>query len=97
MTMLKQSLSDERGQDGPGTVLHWYDFLCPFCYVGQHRTAIFVRHGLRVAELPFQAHPDIPPGGVPAGRDDPMLSRRGFQVLSGFQESAELLGGRYGH
>ena len=49
------------------TVLHWYDFLCPFCYVGQHRTAILVRHGLAVVELPFQAHPDIPRGGIPAG------------------------------
>jgi predicted DsbA family dithiol-disulfide isomerase len=52
----------------PATVLHWYDFICPFCYVGQHRTAILVRHGLRVIELPFQAHPDIPAGGFPAGR-----------------------------
>lgn len=43
------------------TVLHWYDFLCPFCCVGQSRTAILVRHGLDVIELPFQAHPDIPP------------------------------------
>jgi predicted DsbA family dithiol-disulfide isomerase len=54
-------------QDDPRTVLHWYDFLCPFCYVGQHRTAILVRHGIDVVELPFQAHPDIPPGGIPAG------------------------------
>ena len=45
----------------PRTVLHWYDFLCPFCYVGQSRTTILVRHGLDVIELPFQAHPDIPP------------------------------------
>jgi predicted DsbA family dithiol-disulfide isomerase len=49
------------------TVLHWYDFLCPFCYVGQHRTAILARHGLQVVELPFQAHPDIPPGGRAVG------------------------------
>ena len=48
-------------------VLHWYDFLCPFCYVGQHRNAILVRYGLSVVELPFQAHPDIPPGGISAG------------------------------
>jgi predicted DsbA family dithiol-disulfide isomerase len=47
--------------------MHWYDFLCPFCYVGQHRTAMLVRRGLHVVELPFQAHPDIPPGGIPAG------------------------------
>jgi predicted DsbA family dithiol-disulfide isomerase len=51
----------------PRTVLHWYDFLCPFCYVGQSRTTILVRHGLDVIGLPFQAHPDIPPAGVPAG------------------------------
>lgn len=49
------------------TVLHWYDFLCPFCYVGQARTEILVRHGLDVVELPFQAHPDIPPSGLPIG------------------------------
>ena len=28
--------------DDPPTVLEWYDFLCPFCYVGQFRTAILV-------------------------------------------------------
>jgi predicted DsbA family dithiol-disulfide isomerase len=56
-------------------VLHWYDFLCPFCYVGQNRTAILTRYGLNVVELPFQAHPDIPASGVPAGsRVGPMYS-----------------------
>jgi predicted DsbA family dithiol-disulfide isomerase len=49
------------------TVLDWYDFLCPFCYVGQSRTAILRRYGLDVTELPFQAHPDIPANGVPVG------------------------------
>jgi predicted DsbA family dithiol-disulfide isomerase len=71
-------MSDANGRqnvDDPGTVLHWYDFLCPFCYVGQHRNAILTGRGLRVVELPFQAHPDIPPGGVPAGpRDGPMYA-----------------------
>ena len=63
------------GKMGPRTVLHWYDFLCPFCYIGQHRTAILVRRGLHVVELPFQAHPDIPPGGIPAGpRNGPMYA-----------------------
>ncbi len=57
------------------TVLHWYDFLCPFCYVGQQRTAILVPHRLDVVELPFQAHPEIPPGGIPAGpRNGPMYA-----------------------
>jgi predicted DsbA family dithiol-disulfide isomerase len=48
---------------GRRTVLHWYDFLCPFCYVGQSRTAILIRHSLDVVELPFQAHPDTLPAG----------------------------------
>ena len=61
--------------DTAGTVLHWYDFICPFCYVGQHRNAILVRRGLDVVELPFQAHPEIPPGGISAGpRDGPMYA-----------------------
>jgi predicted DsbA family dithiol-disulfide isomerase len=50
------------------TVLHWYDFICPFCYVGQQRNAILVRHGLQIIELPFQIHPEIPAGGISAGR-----------------------------
>jgi 2-hydroxychromene-2-carboxylate isomerase len=49
------------------SILHWYDFLCPFCYVGQNRTAILLRHGLDVVELPFQAHPDVPALGVSVG------------------------------
>jgi predicted DsbA family dithiol-disulfide isomerase len=60
---------------GPRTVLHWYDFLCPYCYVGQSRNAILARHQLDVIELPFQAHPDIPPSGSPVGpRNGPMYS-----------------------
>jgi predicted DsbA family dithiol-disulfide isomerase len=63
------------GHDDPRRVLHWYDFLCPFCYVAQHRVAILVRRGFHVVELPFQAHPDIPPGGIPAGpRRGPMYA-----------------------
>ena len=57
------------------TVLQWYDFICPFCYVAQQRNAILVRHGLHVVELPFRAHPDIPPGGIAAGsRNGPMYA-----------------------
>ncbi len=68
-------INERQGMNDPGTVLHWYDFLCPFCYIGQQRNAILVRHGLHVVELPFQAHPDIPPGGIPAGpRDGPMYA-----------------------
>jgi predicted DsbA family dithiol-disulfide isomerase len=59
--------------DRDGIVLHWYDFLCPFCYVAQQRNEIFLAHGVAVVALPFQAHPDIPPGGISAGpRNGPM-------------------------
>jgi len=57
-------------------VLHWYDFLCPFCYVGQQRNAIFENHGFNVVDIPFQAHPEIPLGGRWAGeRSGPMYAR----------------------
>jgi predicted DsbA family dithiol-disulfide isomerase len=66
-------LDERHSIDESRSILHWYDFLCPFCYVGQQRTAILVGHGLRVVALPFQAHPDIPPGGIAAGpRSGPM-------------------------
>src|SRR4051794_4134579 len=63
----ERGVTDVAGSGEARPVLHWYDFVCPFCYVGQHRTALLVRHGLRVVELPFQIHPDIPPGGIAAG------------------------------
>jgi predicted DsbA family dithiol-disulfide isomerase len=53
--------------EAPGMVLHWYDFVCPFCYVGQSRTALLVEAGLDVISLPFQAHPDIPADGLLVG------------------------------
>lgn len=52
---------------GARRALHWYDFLCPFCYVGQQRNSILQRSGFEVVALAFQAHPDIPPGGRAAG------------------------------
>lgn len=51
--------------DSAGTVLHGYDFICPLCYVGQQRKTILSRHGLRVAEMAFEAHADIRPEGFP--------------------------------
>lgn len=63
---MSRSDQSER-EENASTVLHWYDFICPFCYVGQQRNAILRRHGLRVVEMPLQAHPDIPPGGIPVG------------------------------
>jgi predicted DsbA family dithiol-disulfide isomerase len=74
----------EPGKDRP--VLHWFDLTCPFCYVGQNRTSILRRHGLDVVELPFQAHPEIPPEGIKVG------SRRGamYVVLAREAEEAGL-------
>ena len=75
MTTLTQRRRFDSEQDDLDIVLHWYDLLCPFCYVGQNRTTILLRHGLDVVELPFQAHPDIPPGGIPAGpRNGPICA-----------------------
>lgn len=61
--------------DASGTVLHWYDFLCPFCYVGQQRNAVLVGRGRVVVELPFRAHPEILAQGIEVGpRDGPMYA-----------------------
>jgi predicted DsbA family dithiol-disulfide isomerase len=36
------------------TVLHWYDFICPFCYVGQQRNAILARRALKSSSCRFR-------------------------------------------
>jgi predicted DsbA family dithiol-disulfide isomerase len=74
--LLDQPLTMSSVSNRTRHVLHWYDFLCPFCYVGQQRNTIFERHGFDVIDLPFQAHPDIPPGGRVVGeRSGPMFAR----------------------
>ena len=56
-------------------VRHWFDFMCPFCYVAQHRNDILEQHGVEVVHLPYQIHPEIPVGGVEAGpRVGPMYA-----------------------
>jgi predicted DsbA family dithiol-disulfide isomerase len=57
-------------------VLHWYDFLCPFCYVGQQRSTIFESRSLRVIDIPFQAHPEIPSGGRTVGERSSLFVAR---------------------
>jgi predicted DsbA family dithiol-disulfide isomerase len=60
----------------PYTALHWYDFVCPFCYVSQNRNAILEAYGLHVVELPFQVHPEIPLEGLVVGpREGEMYER----------------------
>jgi predicted DsbA family dithiol-disulfide isomerase len=49
------------------TVEHWFDVICPYCYVAQDRNRILREHGIHVAEHALQIHPEIGPGGTPAG------------------------------
>jgi predicted DsbA family dithiol-disulfide isomerase len=66
-------------------VLHWYDFLCPFCYVGQQRNTIFESISFRVIDMPFQAHPEIPPGGRVVGE-------RSGRMVAHIEEEARAAG-----
>jgi predicted DsbA family dithiol-disulfide isomerase len=57
-------------QSGPlqrVTVEHWYDFMCPFCYIAQDRNKVLREHGVLVVEHGLQIHPEIGAGGAPAG------------------------------
>jgi predicted DsbA family dithiol-disulfide isomerase len=79
------SIGEDDLEADPSAVLHWFDFLCPYCYVGQSRDTVLRGLGLRVVDLPFQAHPEIPPGGIAMGpRTGPM-----YQAL---EREAEELG-----
>lgn len=42
----------------------WSDYLCPWCYVAQDRTALLRSLGVKVVVLPFELHPRIPLEGV---------------------------------
>jgi len=56
----------------------WSDYLCPWCYVGQARDAIFEGHGVAVVHLPYELHPEIPVEGrpvSPTGRLAPTFDR----------------------
>lgn len=46
----------------------WSDYLCPWCYVGQDRTALLRSRGVAVTVLPFELHPRVPVGGIPSTR-----------------------------
>jgi predicted DsbA family dithiol-disulfide isomerase len=41
----------------------WSDYLCPWCYVGQDRSAQMERLGLEVVHRPYELHPEIPAAG----------------------------------
>ena len=47
------------------TAVVWSDYLCPWCYVGQDRTALLRSLGVEVTVLPYELHPEVPVGGRP--------------------------------
>lgn len=56
----------------------WSDYLCPWCYVGQHRSATIEGLGLAVVHRPYELHPEIGPEGHrirPDGRLGPTFAR----------------------
>lgn len=84
--------NDDRGpaadlkEEATAPVAHWYDFVCPFCYVGQDRSAILTGRGFTVVNLPYRIHPEIPPEGVQAGpRSGPM-----YEFLESEAQAAKL-------
>ena len=46
-------VTEQHSMRNPRAVLHWYDFLRPFRYIGQSRNAVLVQHGFHL-ELTFQ-------------------------------------------
>jgi predicted DsbA family dithiol-disulfide isomerase len=49
------------------TVEHWFDFICPYCYLAQDRNRILRAHGIELVEHGLQIHPEIGPGGTTVG------------------------------
>ncbi|HTN80128.1 MAG TPA: DsbA family protein [Acidimicrobiales bacterium] len=47
----------------------WSDYLCPWCYLGRDRTALFERLGVSVTPLPYDLHPELPPVGRRVSRN----------------------------
>jgi predicted DsbA family dithiol-disulfide isomerase len=46
----------------------WSDYICPWCYLGQDRTALLESLGVTVVARPFELHPETPESGIPLGR-----------------------------
>lgn len=56
----------------------WSDYLCPWCYLGQHRDGLFAELGVTVVHRPYELHPEIGPQGRrvrPDGRLGPTFDR----------------------
>jgi hypothetical protein len=57
-------VTEQHSMLNPRAVLHWHDFLCPFCYIGQSRNSVLVQHGFHLVELTFQRFTPKPHGGI---------------------------------
>lgn len=56
----------------------WTDYLCPWCYLGRHRSEVIEELGVPVHHRPYELHPEIPPEGRavrPDGRLGPTFDR----------------------
>lgn len=53
----------------------WSDYLCPWCYVGLDRIEFLHELRVTVSCLPYQLHPEIPPGGLPRRRSASVYDR----------------------
>jgi predicted DsbA family dithiol-disulfide isomerase len=63
----------------------WFDFLCPWAYLGQDRSALLARLGWTVRSRPYELHPEIPAEGrrvSPGGRLASVHERIGEECAS---------------
>jgi predicted DsbA family dithiol-disulfide isomerase len=65
MSVVPEAVTDQPSR--VVTVEHWFDVICPYCYVAQDRNRILREHGIHVIEHALQIHPEFGPGGTPAG------------------------------
>ena len=60
----------------------WFDYVCPWAYLGRDRTALMRSLGVEVTVRPYELHPEIPMEGVdvrPGGRLDRVFSLIGAE------------------
>jgi predicted DsbA family dithiol-disulfide isomerase len=60
----------------------WSDYCCPWCYLALDRLDVLDELGVAVDLLPFELHPEIPPGGRrhrPDGRTAAVFDRIGAE------------------
>ena len=58
-------VTEQHSMRNPRAALHWYDFLCPFCYIGQSRNAVLVQAWCSSGRTDIpEIHPETPHGGI---------------------------------